>query len=69
MTTKAFILAGVVLVALDVGSANSGPCTTEIDGLAKILAGKDAGSGPTPGAPGGTQSTVRPSDQHPRQPP
>jgi hypothetical protein len=48
MKTKTFILASVALFALGVDSATSGPCTTEIDGLAKTLAAKDAGSGPTP---------------------
>jgi hypothetical protein len=65
MKMKTFILAGVALFALGVGSASSGPCTTEIDGLAKTLAAKDAGSGPTAGASGATQSAASPSGQHP----
>ena len=65
MKTRTFILASMALFALGVGSATSGPCTIEIDGLAKTLAAKDAGSGPTAGASGGTQSAARPSDQHP----
>jgi hypothetical protein len=65
MKTKTFILASVALFALGVGSATSGPCTTEIDGLAKMLAAKDAGSGPTPGASGRTPSAANPSSQHP----
>jgi hypothetical protein len=65
MKTKAFILASAALFALGIGSANSGPCTAEIDGLAKTLAAKDAGSGPTPGASGRTQSPDGPSGQHP----
>lgn len=65
MKTKTFILASVALFALGVGSATSGPCTTEIDGLAKTLAAKDAGSGPTPGASGRTPSAANPSSQHP----
>jgi hypothetical protein len=65
MKTKAFILASVALFAFGVSSAASGPCTTEIEGLTKTLAAKDAGSGPTPGALSDTQSAPRPSDQHP----
>ena len=65
MKTKTFILAGIALFALGTGSAMSGPCTVEIDGLAKTLAAKDAGTGPTAGASGGTQSAGRPADQHP----
>jgi hypothetical protein len=40
----------------------------EIDGLAKTMAAKDAGSGPTSGAGGAVQSTARPADQ-PQHPP
>jgi len=65
MKTKTFILASVALSTLGVGSAMSGPCTTEIDGLTKTLAAKDAGSGPTPGASGQTPSAANPSNQHP----
>jgi hypothetical protein len=65
MKTKTFILAGIALCAVGIGPATSGPCTLEIDSLAKALAAKDAGSGPTPGASGGTQSEARPSGQHP----
>ena len=65
METKTFILASVAVFALGVGSATSGPCTTEIDGLAKTLSAKDAGSGPTPGASGRTSTAANPSSQHP----
>jgi hypothetical protein len=65
MKTKAFILASVALFALGVSSADSGPCTTEIEGLTKTLAAKDAGSGPTAGALGETQSPPHRSGQHP----
>ena len=65
MKTKALILASAALFALGIGSANSGPCTAEIEGLAKTLATKDAGSGPTPGASGRTQSPGGPLNQHP----
>src|SRR5262245_6776101 len=42
-----------------------GPCGTEIENLSKTLAAKDAGSGPTAGAAGSTQTTTSPSGQHP----
>jgi hypothetical protein len=64
MKTNAFILASVALFAFDVSSATAGPCTTEIDNLAKVIAAKDADSGPTPGASSGP-STAAPSNQHP----
>jgi hypothetical protein len=65
MKTQALILASVALFALGVSSADAGPCTTEIEGLTKTLAAKDAGSGPTPRVLGETQSVPRSSDQHP----
>src|SRR5215211_6711199 len=65
MRTNAFILASVALFALGVSSATAGPCTTEIDNLVKILAAKDAGSGPSPGASAGTRSAAAPSNEHP----
>ena len=65
MKTKTFILASVAVFTLGVGSAMSGPCTTEIDGLTKTLTAKDAGSGPTPGASGQAPSAANPSNQHP----
>jgi hypothetical protein len=65
MKTKTFILASVALFTLGVSAAMAGPCTTEIDGLTKTLAAKDAGAGPTPGASGQTPSAANPSNQHP----
>ena len=65
MKTMAFILANLMLFALGVSSATSGPCGTEIDSLSKILAAKDAGSGPTAGAASGTPSAASQSAQHP----
>ena len=55
MITKQLIIAGWAAMVLSVGAANAGPCN-----------GKDAGSGPTPGASGqtiGTSSTK--PDEHP----
>jgi len=63
--TKTFVLASVALFALGIGSAGAGPCSNEIDAIAKTMAAKDAGSGPTSGAAGGSPSTASRSDQHP----
>ena len=65
MKTKTLILSSIALFALGVTSANAGPCGMEIDNLTKTLATKDAGSGPTVGASGGSQTTASPSGQHP----
>jgi hypothetical protein len=48
MITKQIILTGCAIMVLSVGAANAGPCNT---------GGKDAGSGPTPGATGQTITT------------
>jgi hypothetical protein len=48
MRAVLFILATCAL--LPAASAGAGQCTTEIDNLAKQLAARDAGSGPTAGA-------------------
>src|SRR5215211_5168653 len=63
--TNAFILVNIAVCALGVSSVAAGPCTTEIDNLAKVLASKDAGSGPTLGASGGTHSTAETSAHPP----
>lgn len=64
MKTQKFILASMALFAF-AASANAGPCTTEIDNVAKTLAAKDAGSGPTGSAAGGMQSPATSGSQHP----
>jgi hypothetical protein len=64
MKTQKLILASMALFAF-AGSANAGPCTTEIDNVAKTLAAKDAGSGPTGSAAGGMQSAATSGSQHP----
>jgi hypothetical protein len=51
MKTTMIILASCTVLALPVGTAAAGQCTSEIDNLSKVLAAQDAGSGPTPGAP------------------
>jgi hypothetical protein len=66
MKTRTFILAGTATLALNFGAASAGPCTTEIDNLTKMLAAKDAGSGPTSGASDSTKSAgTTPAPQHP----
>ena len=56
MIAKQVILAGIAAMVLGVGAAQAGPCST----------GKDAGSGPTPGATGQTTgSASAKTDQHP----
>jgi hypothetical protein len=64
MHVKTFILAGA-LVGSALSSAISDPCTTEIEGLTKTLAAKDAGSGPTVGATGQATAPIGSSAQHP----
>lgn len=58
LTTTAFFISGV-------SSAISGPCTAEIDSVAKRLSAKDAGSGPTVGAASRAQGQTGASGQHP----
>jgi hypothetical protein len=66
MKTRTFILAGMATLALGIGPAAAGPCTTEIDNLTKMLAAKDAGSGPTSGASDAMPSAgTTPAPQHP----
>jgi hypothetical protein len=65
MKMNAFILVNIAVCALGVSSVAAGPCTAEIDNLVKVLAAKDAGSGPTPGASGGTHSTAETSAHPP----
>jgi hypothetical protein len=48
MNTRQLVLAGCAVIILSVGSAQAGPCNT---------GGKDAGSGPTPGATGQSTTT------------
>lgn len=62
---KTFVLASVALFVLSIGAAAAGPCSTEIDGVAKTMAAKDAGSGPTSGASGGSSAPASRPDQHP----
>jgi hypothetical protein len=61
------IVASTSMVLLLWGAivAIAGPCTTEIDGLAKMISAKDAGSGPTVGAIGQTQAPASSRVEHP----
>jgi hypothetical protein len=64
MKPQTLILASMALFAVAT-SANAGPCTTEIDTVAKTLASKDAGSGPTGSVAPGMQSAQTSGSQHP----
>jgi hypothetical protein len=48
MNTRQLVFAGCAVILLSAGSAQAGPCST---------GGKDAGSGPTPGATGQSITT------------
>ena len=56
--TRNLVLAGCAAMVLSVGMAHAGPCNT---------AGKDAGSGPTPGYTGQSTTTTGSADtrEHP----
>jgi hypothetical protein len=56
MNTKQLVLAGCAVMILSFGSAQAGPCNTD---------GKDAGSGPTPGATGQSITTGSAEKAHP----
>ena len=81
---SALMLASCAFLALPPGTAAAGPCTGEIESVSKILAAKDAGSGPTattnPGQhpptaamsaadPGTTASTSAAKSNQPQHPP
>jgi hypothetical protein len=57
--TKHLILASCAAMVLSVGMAHAGPCNT---------AGKDAGSGPTPGYAGQSTTTTGSADTHAHPP-
>ena len=64
MKTQTLFLASMALFAF-AAPANAGPCTTEIDTVAKTLAAKDAGSGPTGSVASGMSSAPVSGTQHP----
>ena len=59
MKTITLLVGACAIVALPLGTAAAGPCTAEIENLTKLLASRDAGSGPTAGPMGTT------TGQHP----
>lgn len=64
MNAKIIVLGSCAVLALGISTARAGPCSEQIDNMTKVLASKDAGTGPTAGA--GSASTVTsPSGQHP----
>ena len=64
MKARIFIPITTALFISGISSAIAGPCTAEIDSLAKRLSAKDAGSGPTVGALGQSQGQTGTSGQH-----
>jgi hypothetical protein len=64
MKTTVFLLGAL---ALSIGTARAGPCTTEIENLTKLMASRDAGSGPTAGGSTASpsESGEAPREQHP----
>ena len=81
---SSLMLASCAFLALQLGTAAAGPCTAEIESVSKVLAAKDAGSGPTattnPGQhpptaamtaadPSTTASTSAAKSNQPQQPP
>jgi hypothetical protein len=67
MRTSTFIMCSCAVLALGIVNAGAGPCTTEIENLSKMLASKDAGSGPTSGASASSAQapTTGQAGQHP----
>ena len=58
MKTITLLLGACTLVALPMGTAGAGPCTTEIENMTKLLASRDAGAGPTAGAASPPQVSI-----------
>src|ERR1700754_4354749 len=63
MKPKSLIFAGCAIFALS-GTAQAGPCSEQIDNLTKVLASKDAGTGPTSGA-ASARTTTGQAGHHP----
>jgi hypothetical protein len=47
MKTSKLLFLGTISLLASVGTVAAGPCTTRIDEVSKLLASRDAGSGPT----------------------
>jgi hypothetical protein len=66
--TKGSIIGSSLLLLMSIAPANAGPCTDAINSLSKVLASRDAGSGPTVGAApsqGTPKSQAGSTQQHP----
>jgi hypothetical protein len=61
MKTTTLLLGACALMALPMGTAGAGACTTEIENMTKLLASRDAGAGPTAGAASPTTGQHPPS--------
>ena len=61
MNSTTLLLGAYALVALPMGTAAAGQCTTEIENMTKLLASRDAGAGPTAGAASPTTGQHPPS--------
>jgi hypothetical protein len=48
MRAAAFILGNCAIIALAIGPAGAGQCTSEVDRLTKVLIAQEVGSGPSP---------------------
>jgi hypothetical protein len=60
------VVAGALL-AVPMSSAAAGPCTAEIENVTKMMAARDAGTGPTTGA--GGAAAQQPADRPAQHPP
>jgi hypothetical protein len=61
--TKGAIIGSSVLLLLSAAPTNAGPCTDAINSLSKVLASRDAGSGPTAGAASPQSGTTAQSQE------
>jgi len=64
MNANTFIFASCAILALNISTAQAGPCSEQITSLTKVLASKDAGTGPTSGA-GSARTATGQAGQHP----
>jgi hypothetical protein len=69
MKPSAVLLGACTLLPLLAGTAGAQQCKTEIDNVAKLLAARDAGAGPTTGAAGGVGGAPPSQAGQPQHPP
>jgi len=69
MKSAAVLLGACALLPLLAGAAGAQQCKTEIDNVAKLLASRDAGAGPTTGAAGSTMQAPSSQAGQPQHPP